>query len=349
MKKYLKLLIALSLVFVAGVNAKTFDFEGDNIEFGLYSSGDVLRNFDTYSMRVYFKVPNSTLSYIYVFESEDFSTMITGKNVFNVEENVEMPVTVPTVYGRNAIWNYESEEYDDIDEEWYDMDIFKALVLEPNYSIKCDKDYVEYGDSANCSLYMEYLSTVNEPGITMFGFNINSDDYNITNINTVNYFDNISNIYRFNLQRYRKNNGHGVPKIEEVFDEYSLYNVELDDEANITNRTKISYDDIPEDVYHSEQIKVLEFTISPKKDNADTNNINILKTMFRDIDSSESLNSTQTISIASPKKEEVKGVEEVTENPKTGLFNYLILIVPILLSLLGYKLVLNKNIFKFNK
>ena len=115
MKKYLKLLIALSLVFVAGVNAKTFDFEGDNIEFGLYSSGDVLRNFDTYSMRVYFKVPNSTLSYIYVFESEDFSTMITGKNVFNVEENVEMPVTVPTVYGRNAIWNYESEEYDDID------------------------------------------------------------------------------------------------------------------------------------------------------------------------------------------------------------------------------------------
>ena len=45
----------------------------------------------------------------------------------------------------------------------------------------------------------------------------------------------------------------------------------------------------------------------------------------------------------------VKGVEEVKENPKTGIFNTLLLIIPILLFGLGYYLVIKKNIFKFNK
>ena len=50
-----------------------------------------------------------------------------------------------------------------------------------------------------------------------------------------------------------------------------------------------------------------------------------------------------TYFIVADQKGEVKGVEE---NPKTGIFNYLILLIPITLFVIFNKYINNKRVFK---
>ena len=103
------------------------------------------------------------------------------------------------------------------------------------------------------------------------------------------------------------------------------------------------------------EFTVLTFDAIPKDDASDIGSILASNAKFKLYNSEEQKivgdldYATGDAQIDVPITGLVKGVEEVQENPKTGIFNTLLLIIPILLFGLGYYLIMKKNIFKFNK
>jgi hypothetical protein len=345
MKKYLKLLLVLSITLATGVNAKTYQFYGGHIDSDVYKSGDTFTNFITYEPEIIFSTPTSDLTFY-----EDGELELDGEDIFDIKGDNYDSLVVPKMYGKNVYWQYYSDDYEN---DWYGIDIFKPVIIEPEYIVECDKDYVDYGEQATCTLKSKAIKYTRDVMAYMQLINFNSEDFDIDNIETLNYWklDSKTNKYYFDINQFDRDFDRVGYDLMNTTIGFTNSAVELDKNGNITSKQPATYERYFDDEKHPdtflEEWDVLKFTINPKVAGLDIRNIKLQSSM--NTGNLETPVQTKTVSIAAPKKEEVKGVEEVVENPNTGIFNYLLLIVPILLFLLGYKLVLNKNIFKFNK
>lgn len=348
MKRCLKLVIIIALVFVSSVSAKTYDFYNGHIEYDIYKSGDIITNFITYVPGIVIKNPMGYLLY-----NEDGTINRSGNDIYDIAGNTFDTVRIPKMYGKTTYWQYYAEEYDD-NYGWMDIDIFKPIVIEPDYSIVCDKEYVEYGENANCTLKSTSIKYMRDVIAYLQLVKFNSEDFNIENVETLNYwkYDNNKKAYYFDINEFDRDFDETGYDLMTSVEGFTNSVVELDESGNIVNKSLVNYDDedynrdTDQHIY-SEEFDILRFTINPKEEGLDIRSIKLQSSINTGYTQTEE--ETKVVTFVKPLKEEVKGVEEVTENPKTGLLNYVLLLIPILLFINAYKSILNKETFKYSK
>lgn len=195
----------------------------------------------------------------------------------------------------------------------------------PKLVVKCDKDYIEGTDTTDCGIYFN-----TELPFKDISIKLNSDELEFSDEKPSKFFDLTKKDGLYHFEQSRKL---GATKFEDEYNE--------------------------DDNYYG---LVMTFTASIKDHSASSLNISTegSKVTFYNIEEheyQEMMIPNQNHSIDTLKKEvpqeEVKGAEEIVpipkENPETGIFNYLLLIIPIVLFGLSYLFVVRKNVFKFNK
>ena len=251
-------------------------------------------------------------------------TIINEINLNTDEKNF----VLPQVDDHDVTWTVRFEEnYEGYpDPQYYKYQgtvVFSAEYdKETELLVKCDKDNLEEKEKASCILYT-YVAR-NEDNIKGFEVSLKSDNLEISNETPNAFLDVNKTNNKYVITEKELNGPIDTSKIIRPLNKNGYdYTALMKFDAEITEKTS---NKLTISTEGSNKI----YDDNTKKSVAGNNVV---------------FNTTYT----EPPKEEVKGEEEVTENPKTGIFNYLLLIIPITLFGLGYSLVIKKKVFKFNK
>ena len=235
---------------------------------------------------------------------------------------------LPQIDGHDVTWtvrfeeNYEYANYSQADKPKGSVIFSTEYEKETELLVKCDKDDLEENEKASCILY----TYVSQEGSRIKGFEVSlkSDNLKFSN-ETPNVFLDLN-----------KNNSKYV--ITQKYPESSIDFNGYIQNLNVNN-------------YNYTALMKFDAEITEKTSNKLTISTEGSNKIYDD-NTKKSIASNNVVfntTYTEPNKEEVKGEEEVAENPKTGIFNYLLLIIPITLFGLGYSLVIKKKAFKFNK
>jgi len=329
---------------------------------------------------LYYKINNSSLkpeikiggapdnsNYIY----NEFYIHNANPYAFTSKNDEKTDFVMPTYYGDNILWRY--NEDGGIPEDSFGSQLvsaaiamanFKPISTVPKIKVVCDKDNTNVGETIHCDLLFNegyYRDVSDALFFTNVDFNLTSDDYEISNVvinkkSAVTYSNNhvsgnvidineyndfLDNIDRENENEYKKNileyfNAKYIclqepPKeIDSSIDAYT-YARSLDycyQKADVTIKL-LSFDITSNGNSESGLIKLSDVHIA-----VDTSALNLDVLVLYENEKEET---------AIPIVGLVKGVEE---NPKTGLFNYLLLIIPIGIFAYGIYLLKKKTSFK---
>jgi hypothetical protein len=391
MKKYIKLLLILPLLFTVTVNAKVYDLNGGNFENKIYLSGDIYNNVNLLNdYYAEFTFGDYKINYQRFSESNSVGGLI-GKiggiavdfvpnkyivnagskksyAIFGVKENQVTDFIIPKILGNDCIWSYHDEYYQSNGHGGYDAkyrDSFEYVSGIPKYSVVCDKNDYSYGEEGNCSIYITMNGFENAGSLFLMmttSFNLSSEDYKIydVNINDITGLEysngKISgNLFDYNIFKEPSDNAsydYFEKKVRENVEQKTecvlKYGDTFDDNDGWNPGILGSMDptscEIENNIF---KMKLLDFKISSIHNENKNGYINL-----SNVSISFSDNGTDYVGFESELSEdtamvpiigEVKGVEE---NPQTGLFNYLLLIIPVALLGIGFNLLRRVNIFK---
>ncbi|MCR5224383.1 MAG: hypothetical protein K6C11_04475 [Bacilli bacterium] len=351
MKRYLFLLIMI--LITPSAYAKVFNYDGNSIEPDVFSSGDKITNVDTYTPWVYFKSPYGTLAYInnnypdIVTDDMKYTTDILGKNVFDIKPYVDSDLIIPTINGKKVIWRYENTEYDEEFDEAIEVDNFYPMFLYPEYELKCDNNSLKLGESTKCTLSV-MRTLYNDSIFFNDKFDISSEDFEISNIEPSDYYSYSDGefVNDFSLKDLIDNKGE--KGINKFYKETNLTIHFINEDGSETSQLvefNANYD--LDNYYLTLSLPVSSFNITKTNNNIESvisfDNYRIFNP---DVKKDLSFDNEYTAEFTSL-IEEVKGVEEVTENPKTGIVHHTLLILLSIITLvLSYKFIYKKNMFK---
>lgn len=404
MKKIIKILTLLLACGVLTVNAETIDMNGEYFKDDvLYKSGDTYVNMSlinaTYALfttqygYMYYTTYNPmTVTYQSTPISNSgyyrFYTDIYADNpvaLFGIEDYTETDFIIPKLYGRNVIWKHQqvapttnTRSYifksrlaaaDNIPNN--KKDVFVPMVMDLNFEIKCDNENVNYGESTTCALYYSFMPISNFDMPFILDLKLESDKYNISNINVnklssfkINDTSISGSVYDYSkkITSIADLGFNSEEEFEKHIDEYiqaeKMCIYRLDDSSSTTYPTvkdalglpKITIDD-DDDCYYLPKYtyKIATFNITPKENANVDGEIKVLnsKLGYINLDSeNETVYNTnnEASNIVPIIANQVKGEEEITENPKTGLNNYISLVV-----LAGMLLISIGYLSKYNK
>ena len=307
------------------VNAEKYTVKFFNV-YDMYYSGDEI-DVETINFRYNYE-EKTGLSYAHA------NLRINGKDykTIDLDEN-NHTIKLPTINGRTVDWMVVSET-DYQQNPWYHDATYVTfngrINADTELKVICDKDKLVEDETTKCAVYTH----INDNDfVQKLYVNLKSDNLIFDNIRTNRY----STITKMKDNRYNVQPGDNKGNIETDYEDrismdYMDYYFVMSFEASI------------------KEINSAEIKISTEGStflNANTPDGELAEQKIVDVPA------VLTTDYVEPEKTpEVKGEEEVvetTENPKTGIFNTLLLIIPILVFGLGYYLVMKKNIFKFNK
>ena len=413
MKRLIKLLLIIPLLFIVSISAKEIDMQGNEFaQDKLYESGDLYKNVYIKNNYAGFYTPISDLLYYtYRLNGDSFSArdkigypgnnvynvfyprMHYGKNIFNIIEDQPTQFIIPYILNDVALWSYRnstrvssdtagSSVNDNIGyySEPNPVDDFMYVMNKPYYTVECGSD-VKYGESTTCNLYLNidaYGKKRDVPQLfyylmnTDLSFKINSEDYELynvrvnedtrftynngviagqlfdfTNLRNLDFSDQNSKIDQQIIDEYKK---HGT--LTNTCDNYDIDESERESYGIKVPINSIENNDnicVPKNMY---MIKVLTFDITPLNNETKDGIISLsdmdIVVSLEDeegnkINISGKIDELDDTIVPMISTENVKGVEE---NPKTGLFNYLLLIIPAILLGIGFNLLRKINVFK---
>ena len=258
---------------------------------------------------------------------------------------------------------------------------FTPVLSEVNYRVECDEKNVNVGEKTTCKVYMNYESYGKNSFIpAQHIFNITSDDYNVSNIkgnfltsiesngnhvdvklisrNVIDMTDEEYEAYLQEVTKYYSSSNTCLTPTGEYFPIPEVFKLQRNDvigEKAAIKPLRCSYD-----MSFKDEIQLLTFEIEPKEDASEQGKIVLDNIQTRigeftptgfnydDIMELESFGQ-KTIENDIPIVGLVKGVEEVIENPKTGIPNYVyILGIAVLFVVLYYNLI-EKKFFKYHE
>jgi hypothetical protein len=260
---------------------------------------------------------------------ERIELYLNGSSFDQINLNTDNKTFVlPQVDGHDVTWTVRFQENYEYfsDPQYYNL---KGSVIfsteyekETELLVKCDKDDLEENEKTSCILYT-YVSR-NEDNIKGFETTLKSDNLKFSNETPNVFLDLNKTNNKYVLTEKNPSSQIDFSGLIQNLDVNNyIYTALMKFDAEITEKTSNK-------LTISTDGSSMIYTNNSKKSIIGNNVV---------------FNTTYT----EPIKEEVKGEEEVVENPKTGIFNYLLLIIPITLFVLGYSLVIKKKVFKFNK
>jgi hypothetical protein len=209
MKKLVKLVLILPLLFVVSISAKEIDMNGEPFtDDKFYESGDIYKNvhvingeyvvFKTYKETLFYRVslipgtdasPNNKVgvghSYNIFYPDEHDR----NESIFGLEYNVPTPFLIPYYHNDPVLWVYRDYDlkYDSANHEFNRIptDVFHYFMNKPYYTVECGKS-VKYGESTSCDLYLNFEQYgYNEDLLYLllylidsdFTFKVSSNDY----------------------------------------------------------------------------------------------------------------------------------------------------------------------------
>ena len=364
MKRYLRLFILLIALTSINVNAKTIDLKGERISQNtIYESGDIIKNANLGKNGIAsFNFPYSHLVYIDDKKTPDKYTTYVGNDkdfdVFDIKGGIQSDLILPKVVNKDMLWIYKPDQFSD-------YGIFSDLISKPELVITCDDDTVNYPNKTTCSLYYKFgQQMITQNFNTDIDLTLHSDDYNISNIKTndiSSFLVNGNNIKGIVIDEEKFND-----KLKDV-NSYEKYvktyedNLGAVEECIFTDPTLPNNNVFPQEnkcyVYHNFNIKLATFDITPKEDSNKKGEINIpevnINFIMDNVEKTrypykmENIKSEIPIIGTKVEGEEVKGVEEVKENPNTGISNYIILLPLVFISAYVYHFIKkNKELFR---
>jgi len=352
MKRYLLLLILI--LMTPTVYAKVFNYDGDYIEPDVFSSGDKITNVDTYTPWVYFKSPYGTLAYInnnypdIVTNDMKYTTDIVGKNVFDIKPFVDSDLIIPTINGKKVTWRYENTEYDEEFDETIEVDNFYPVFLYPEYELKCDNNALKLGESTKCTLSV--MQTVYNKSLIFLNdkFDISSKDFEISNIETSDYYSYSDREFVNDFSLSDLIDTEDEKGINKFIKETNLTVHFINEDGSETSQLVDYKTNLDSDNYYiTFSLPVASFNITKTSDNIESVISFDNYRMFNPRGNEELSLDNEYAAKFTSHIEEVKGVEEVTENPKTGIVHHTLLILLSIITLvLSYKIVYKKNMFK---
>jgi len=247
----------------------------------------------------------------------------------------------------------------------------------PSMEIVCDNDNINVGETAHCTLYFKYGDYLETQINNLFDMSIDldlkSEDHEISNIKIGKYTDLTvkDNHISGSVLDYDKIEDYAFKMMEEYeFDSFEEIMGSLGEDIKSDYVCKDTYpsldstllpkdelaleletSSIPNCYYRVDRtIKLLSFDITSNGNGSE--GIIKLSDVQVIIDSDEV--DVDPMVLYENEEEEttipiiglVKGVEEVEENPKTGLFNYIMLIIPVSLFIYGLFLLKKRTSFK---
>jgi hypothetical protein len=304
-------------------------------------------------------------------------------NVFDVPVGNLSEFRIPKILDYESIWLYQNhngreDSQSEMEHNEENIDDFIYMKNLPKYTIKCNKSALNVGDFASCDLYLNISSFsqnwIQYEAFFNYSYSLISDDYNIDNINinedTGFIYDNgiisgrilklftsidSEDEYYDALDRYHIDSIEDyLRKFGNVHEECLKVESEIDHDGKSSKITGDTISVAPDSVVdptcllmkYSYDIKVASFDITPKHNVSSDGFIGL-----SDINMSITIPAygiMSTIDVENTTYESipitglVKGVEE---NPKTGLFNYLLLIIPVGIFVEGLVLLNKKKNF----
>jgi hypothetical protein len=379
MKKYIKILFILPLLFITSISAKEIDMQGEYFDKNeLYPSGNVYKNAGLRSTKKEIEFDgiggiSTFLKYElvtndgYLYNVRNIGRM----NIFDIEDQTTYEFRIPRIYDNEVLWKYSLDTYN---ESPYEQ--FYVYLLIPKFTVECDDKEVMYGNTNKCSLYMtitdysysyvdyDYNMRTNNAVTSDYSFDLISDDYNIKNVSIINDYAtynngnvNVSLFLDYYKKAYRQQNEELMfnrmenirTALENVRTEVCVQNYEEVPKSPRVGATEIKSGCMINK--YTMKLKMLDFDIESIENETKDGMIKIsdlvLSVPTSDFDGNGNIQTSSfyssTESYTIPMIGEVKGVEE---NPKTGLFNYLLLIIPVVLLGIGFNLLRRVNIFK---
>jgi len=396
MKKLVKLLLILPLLFIVSISAKEIDMNGEPFtDDKFYESGDIYKNvhvingeyavFKTYKEKLFYRVslvsgtdasPNNKVGVGHsynIFYPYEYNR---NESIFGLEYNVPTSFLIPYYHEDAVLWTYRSGnvgmEEQVIIEEW-----FNYFMNKPYYTVECGNS-VKYGESTSCDLYLNFeqygegiLDLLFYLIDSDFTFKVSSNDYQLYNVRVnedtrFTYNNGIvsGQLFDFNNIRQYKEDIRSIDediiiKIIKEFQKHGELTNSCTGEIDLDGHMRSSLGGattvgsastcISKNKY---KIKVLTLDITPLN-NETKDGIITLSDMDMNIAEYDEEGNVKRVSgkleeiddtiVPMISIENVKGVEE---NPKTGLFNYLLLIIPITLLGIGFNLLRKINVFK---
>jgi hypothetical protein len=211
-------------------------------------------------------------------------------------------------------------------------------------------------------------------------FNITSDDYNVSNIKG-NFLTSIESngnhvdvkliqqdfndmtdeeydAYLQEVTKYYSYSDSCLTPTGEYFPTPSVFKLQRNDTIGGEKSNKLSRCDY--DMSYKEEVQLLTFEIEPKEDASEQGKIVLdnIQTRIGEF-TPTGINYDDTIELESfgektvendiPIVGLVKGVEEVTENPKTGISNYVYILGIVVLFVVLYYNLIEKKFFKYHE
>ena len=399
MKRIMKLIFILPLLFVVSVKANTIDLKGNYFDTKkLYKSGDIYTNLKLHSEGAGFFLESGPrsfgMAYIDTYNLENVDDDLiksNDPNKFYVDANYlnvfDVPVgnlsefRIPKIFDYESIWLYRNYNGrgSSGSEMIQNIDYFINLKNLPEYTIKCNKSALNVGDFASCDLYLNNSSFVENwmeyETFFNYSYSLISDDYNIDNIDinedTGFIYDNgiisgrILKLFTSidsEDELYDVLDRHHIDSIVDYLRRFGNAHEEcLKVESEIDHdgkSSKITGDTIsvaPDSVVdptcllmkYSYDIKVASFDITPKHNVSSDGFIGLSDINMSITNPTDGTISTIDVENTTYESIPITGlVKGVEENPKTGLFNYIMLIIPVSLFIYGLFLLKKRTSFK---
>lgn len=247
----------------------------------------------------------------------------------NVDENNHI-ITLPKLGDEIQTWTVTTENYNPAYVFWgYDTyaEISTNYYPKPKIKVLCDKDKIVDDETTKCGVY---FSLQTEENIRALNVALKSDELIFSDFATLGHLR-ITELPdgRYKISPPARTTENGNTQLDETKSINGVpYFLGMTFTASIKNATSselhISTEGSTYDLLDEITGGVIEQGFVNDLLKLDTNYV-------------------------PPVETEVKGEEEVVENPNTGKFNYLLLIIPIALFIGAYQLIIKKKVFKFNK
>ena len=202
MKRALKLIIILFILFTMPINARQIDMNGVEIkETDVYTSGDVLSNLNMTNRRLwgtnyyYYFYAHEGKMYYFAHGDEvktngyydDFHIETYSSDAYPGKLGAVTKFIIPTFYGENIFYSLQHGTYYEVKNKPSTaeqlINFYPSMNI-PKVKVECDGD-VNYGETAHCNLlltvgvYVESIKNVSDLAIDV---DLNSEEFAISNI-----------------------------------------------------------------------------------------------------------------------------------------------------------------------
>jgi len=378
MKRTLKLIIILCILFTMPINARQIDMNGAEIkETDVYTSGDILSNVNMQNRRCYYFYALEGKMYYFAHGDEVKSNGY--YDIFHIDTfsddaypgklGATTEFIIPTFYGENIFYSLQYDTYNSFkinpNITGKSINFYPSMNI-PKVKVECDSEEIRFGETAHCKLlitvgiYIESIKNISDLSIDL---DLSSEEFAIsniqkgpiTNISVNNNHIRGSVVDKNLINPYLENSEFNYSEefANDYKDDISYHYTCLDDMMSAVGSSIVGGYIMPEEdqCYYrvDNTVKVATFDItSTKQENQGIINLSDVKVVLNTDEASMEdtvLYRADVDTTAIPIKEKIPEVKGVEENPKTGLFNYLLLIIPVGIFVEGLVLLNKKKNF----